>query len=59
MNVTFHFVKEGYEGQVWRELGDMNCEIKLTSRFEGFTSIYLIFFGGGDTLLHAYLMCVT
>jgi len=30
-----------YEGQVWRELGDRNYEIKLTSMFEGFTNIYL------------------
>lgn len=30
-----------YEGQVWRELGNINYEIKLTSRFEGSTIIYL------------------
>jgi len=33
-----------YEGQVWRDLGDMNCGIKLTVRSEGFTNIYLNFF---------------
>jgi len=33
-----------YEGQVWRELGDMNYEIKLTSRLERFTNIYFNFF---------------